>query len=361
MVQPISPDYGQQFLLPPALEEWVPKDHPARYLREFVDQLNLAQLGFAMPSGADGRPPYAPSLLLKIWLYGYFHRIRSTRKLEVACREHMSLLWLTGLIQPDHNSLWRFWNTNKKALREVFKQTVRSALETGAVGLALQALDGTKIQAACSGPKGWRKEYMEKMLAQLDAATQEIENTVAQENPALDPAPGYRLPETLQERQALREQIKTALAQIKEEGRKHYHPAEPEARRMKTGDVNRYGYNAQAVADAKEGIIVACQAGREENDVGQLAPMIEQARQNTSSSQPATQPAMQPTTVADTGYGSGADLHAAQEIKADVLAPPKSNDEENPYSAPHFVYDAKDNTVTCPQGRQLDREAAVPA
>ncbi|HEY3856338.1 MAG TPA: transposase, partial [Verrucomicrobiae bacterium] len=71
---------------------------------------------------------------MKIWLYGYFHRIRSTRKLEAACREYLSLLWLTGLIQPDHNSLWRFWRDNPKALREVFKQTVRLAVRTGRGG-----------------------------------------------------------------------------------------------------------------------------------------------------------------------------------------------------------------------------------
>jgi len=78
MAQPIAPDYGQQFLFPPALEDWVPDDHPARFLREFVDQLDLAQLKFALPATDQGRPPYAARLLLKIWLYGYFHRIRST-------------------------------------------------------------------------------------------------------------------------------------------------------------------------------------------------------------------------------------------------------------------------------------------
>ena len=96
------------------------------------------------------------------------HRIRSTRKLEAACSENLSLVWLTGLIAPDHNSLWRFWRDNKKALRTIFKQTVQVAVRTGAVGLALQALDGTKIQAGASTPAGWSKEYMEKLLAQLD-------------------------------------------------------------------------------------------------------------------------------------------------------------------------------------------------
>jgi transposase len=193
MAQPITPDYGQQFLFPPALEDWVADDDPARFLREFVDQLDLPALGFAMPVAVEGRPPYHPSLLLKIWLYGYYHRIRSTRKLEIACREHLSLLWLTGLIQPDHNSLWRFWRDNRKALRHIFKQTVQVAVRAGAVGLALQALDGTKIQAACSGPRGWSREYMEKLPGQLDAALEEIEVKVVEENADVE-SPGYRLP-----------------------------------------------------------------------------------------------------------------------------------------------------------------------
>src|SRR3954463_14812861 len=139
MAQPIAPDYGQQFLLPPALEDWVPKDHPVRFIREFVDQQDLAKLGFAMPISLEGRPAYAPGLLLKIWLYGYHHRIRSTRRLEVACRDQLPLLWVTGMIAPDHNSLWRFWRDNQRALRELFKQSVKVAVNAGLVGLALQA------------------------------------------------------------------------------------------------------------------------------------------------------------------------------------------------------------------------------
>jgi hypothetical protein len=145
------------------------------------------------------------------------------------------------------------------------------AVRTGAVGLALQALDGTKIQAAGSGPQGWSKEYMEKLLAQLDSALDEIELTIVEENANLD-QPAYRLPAGLAQRQALREEIKLGLAQLQADGRSHYHPVEPEARRMKVGDTNRYAYNAQAVADGQEGVIVACDANRQETDNGQLVP-----------------------------------------------------------------------------------------
>jgi len=351
MAQPIAPDYGQQFLFPPALEDWVSADHPARFLREFVDQLDLAALGFALPVAVEGRPPYHPSVLLKIWLYGYYHRIRSTRKLEVACREQLSLLWLTGLIQPDHNSLWRFWRDNKKALRTIFKQTVQVAARTGAIGLALQALDGTKIQAACSGPQGWSKEYMEKLLAQLDVALDEFELKVVEANAEVE-APGYRLPAGLAQRQALREEIQKGLAQLQADGRFHYHPVEPEARRMKVGDTNRYAYNAQAVADAQAGVIVACEATRQENDCGQLVPMIQQARENLGVA------AQDTVTLADTGYGAGADLQAAQENQMTVLVPPAEGTpaKDNPYATQHFHYEPAPQRVTCPQGRRLDHE-----
>lgn len=352
MAPAITPDYGQQFLFPPALEDWVPPDHPARFLREFVDQLDLSALGFAMPAAVEGRPPYHPSLLLKIWLYGYFHRIRSTRKLEAACRDHLPLLWLCGLLAPDHNSLWRFWRDHQKALRAIFKQTVQLAVQTGAVGLALQALDGTKIQAACSGPKGWSREYLEKLLCQLDAAMKDIELKIVEENPQTD-APGYRLPEGLAQRKALREEIQKGLAQLQADGRHHYHRAEPEARRMKVGDTNRYAYNAQAVADEKEKIIVACQATRQENDLGQIVPMLEQAKENLGAAKTA-----QTLTLADTGYGSGADLQAASDKGFEVLAPSPTGKpaKDHPYATQHFRIDPHAQTVTCPQGRPLDRE-----
>jgi len=353
MAQPIAPDYGQQFLLPPALEDWVPTDHPARFIREFVDQTNLSELGFVVPTGAEGRRPYAASLLLRIWLYGYFHRLRSTRKLEQACGELMPLIWLTGMIVPDHNSLWRFWRDNKKALRQLFKQTVQVAAHAGAVGLVLQAVDGTKIQSAASGYSGWSKEYMEKLLAQLDQVLDQTEEEITRQQAQQDNQPGYKLPDGLEERQALRQQIRQGLDQLKEDGRGHYHPGEPEARRMKVnGKSTRFAYNAQLVADEKEGVLVACEVTRQENDHGALVPMIQQAREHLA------KPAASTQTLADTGYGSGADLQAAHQAGLDVLVPPHEGpaSKDNPYASSHFEYDPKEQSVRCPQGRLLDHE-----
>ena len=355
MIEAMAPDYEQEFLLPPALEEWVPADHPARFLREFVDALDLGALGFAQPACVDGRPPYAPSLLLKIWLYGYVQRIRSTRKLEAACREHLSLLWLTGMIQPDHNSLWRFWRANQVALRAVCKQTVQVAVRSGCVGLALQALDGTKLAAAASNRTGWSQEHMEKLLAALEAALAGHELEVLRQNADEDATPGYRLPAGLKQRQNLREEIKRGLAQLQADGRHHYHPAEPEARRMKTNEGNRYGYNAQAVTDAKAGIITAAEVTRQETDTGQLAPMITQAQETLGVAATATE------TLADAGYGAGADLQQAAQRNQTVLVPPAEGApaRDNPYASQHFHYDTLTRSVTCPQQRTLDHEGGT--
>ena len=348
MAQPIAPDYGQQFLLPPALEDWVPKDHPVRYIREFVDQQDLGKLGFAMPISNEGRPAYAPSLLLKIWLYGYHHRLRSTRKLEAACRDQISLLWLTGTIAPDHNSLWRFWRDNKAALRRLFKQSVELALKAGLVGLALQAVDGTKIQAVASPESGWSKAQMEKLLAGLEAELNETEKQLEQQGPEGEGL-GYRLPQKLEHRQALRETVKAGLDQLEQDGRGFYHPKEPEARRMKCAGRQPFAYNAQAVVDQSHGIVVAAEVSVEESDAGQLMQMIQQAQHNTGA-------ASAVLSVADGGYGSGAQVAEAAAQQLEVLVNPLEGGKrkDNGYSARDFHYDAVAGTVSCPQKQQLD-------
>ena len=346
MSKPIAPNYGEQFLFPPALEDWVAADHPVRFLREFVDQLDLGSLGFVIPAASEGRPPYAPGLLLKIWLYGYMHRIRSTRKLEVACREHLSLVWLTGCLQPDHNSLWRFWRENKKALRAVFKRSAQLAAEAGLVGLVLQAVDGTKIAAAASGYSSWNKERLQKMLAQLDAELEQAEREIEKEGEPSAPS-GYRLPAELADKQALREKIRTGLEQMQQLKREHLNPGEPEARRVKCEGTNRFGYNAQAVVDAKAGIITAAQVANQENDAGLLVPMVEEAQQNCGPSQ---------ATVADSSYGTAADIAKAAAKQLNVLIRPHGQAvaERRPYHAHNFRYEPEGRRVICPEGQELE-------
>jgi transposase len=137
MRRAIRADYDQVYLLPPSLEDWIGPEHPARFLREFVDALDLRALGFAVHESPEVGEFFTSELLLKVWLYGYFKRLRSTRLLESGCRNEVGLIWLCGTRAPDHHTLWRFFAAHKKALQALFAQSVRVALRLDLVGLGL--------------------------------------------------------------------------------------------------------------------------------------------------------------------------------------------------------------------------------
>jgi len=346
----IRADYGERYLFPPSLEEWVGEDHPARFIREFVDALEMEELGFSVRRSREGRPNYAGDLLLKVWLYGYMSRIYSTRGLERACREHVSLLWLTGMHAPDHNTLWRFWRDNKAGLREVFKRAVSLALEWDMVGMVLHAVDGTKIAADVSKGGAWHREDLKKLLERLDGVVEDAESEVegAQERELGE----YRLPEKLQDAQRLREAIREALRELERVNRDHLHPRDGDARMMRCEGKVVFAYNAQAVVDAESGLVVAQEVVNEESDKGQLTGMLEEVEQVAGKTAERT--------VADAGYSSGEQLTRAEARGYEVVVNlgeavnPSGNDKE--FHASKFAYDAEKDCCVCPRGEELSFE-----
>ena len=152
----------QAWLLPPSLDELLPLDHPARFVAEFVDALDREdwkELGVAIEGDPLGAPAYHPRALLSVWLFGFVTGIRSSRKLEAACRDQIPYLWLTGWQHPDHNTLWRFYKEHRQAMRGLLKRTAPTALALDLVDLAVQAVDGTKVAASASSavtmPRDW--------------------------------------------------------------------------------------------------------------------------------------------------------------------------------------------------------------
>jgi transposase len=207
----LRPNYALRFLLPPSLDEWAPADHPVRFVRDFVDALDLSELGIPEPVADEGRPPYGPDLLLKVWLFGYMERIRSTRALEKACRQVMPFLWLTGNLHPDHNTLWRFFNTHRKALPKLFKKLVKMAAEEQLIGFVLHALDGTKMTAASSTDEALHRKGLDEKLKQLDAFIasymQEVSTRAEQ-----DKGQDYAMPSAMADEETRRMRIRALLA-----------------------------------------------------------------------------------------------------------------------------------------------------
>ena len=240
-------DREQMWLLPPSLDELVPLDHPARFVAEFVDALDRegwSELGVEIEGDPMGAPAYHPRALLSVWLYGFMTGVRSCRKLEAACRDQIPYLWLTGWQHPDHNTLWRFYKGHRQAMRKLFERTVRTAVTMKLVDLAVQAVDGTKVNANASVYRTHNAEELRQLLSRVEAAIRDLEA----QNEAGEDTVTAHLPRELANKEMLREQVRQAMADLEsKERQKRINLTDGDARLMKARGSVLLGYNAQAM------------------------------------------------------------------------------------------------------------------
>lgn len=348
MTREIKPDYSQTFLLPPALEDWVDEEHPARFVRDFVDSLDLKSLGFHGRRSPDGRPSYSDDLMLKIWIFGYFNDIRSSRKLEKACREMMGFLWLTGMNVPDHNTLWRFFHRYPKAIQNVFVETVALASEARLLNTSVHAVDGTKIRARCSDEGALSKHKLKAALTEEERRIAEYMEDVAR---AEEEEEGqYRLPEELIDAEARKKWIQERLKRLRSKGIGSEQPSEPDARKMRSRGAFHFGYNAQAVVDVDSGLVVASDVTNEQNDSHQLGHMARMAKENLGSSAD--------DLLGDAGYAIlsefGELFKEGVNVTVDLPRSLQAGPDDSEFHASHFNYDEENDLVICPRGNQLE-------
>lgn len=345
----IEANYNESYLFPPALEDWVGEDHPARFIRAVVEELDLDELGLGGGEDAgQGRPHYSAELLLKAWLYGYLNNLRSPRQLERACRDNVGLIWLLGRHEPDHNTLWRFWRRYRAGIRGVFRQVVRIASKAQVVGVVLHAVDGTKIQSRASTrrSKRWNRKELARQEQAIEAWVEQIEAEVESHEPVKGERSG-RLPKSLQEAEKLRHKIREAIQALDEQDREEVNLSEVEARKMLCEGGKRLAYNAQSVVDEKSGMIVAEGVSQDTTDHFQLLPMLEQTRENVGQTAA--------DTVADQGYRSDRNIGQAEAQGDSVLVELFERESEGAevYHGSRFQYDPRTHECRCPRGESL--------
>ncbi len=344
----------QLFLVPPAVDELIAADHPARFVGALVDALDdaaWAELGVAPAGDPLGAPAYAPAVLVGVWVYGFMGGIRSSRKLERACREQLPFLWLTGWQFPDHNTLWRFYQAHRQPMRQLLKRTVRTAVKLGLVALAVQAIDGTKIAGNAAKARTLDVADVRGLLERADAAIADLE---AQNQADADGGPPP-LPSALARTTRLRERVAAALAEAVAEGAPRVNLTDPHASLMKGRAGYVAGYNAQAVtlalAPSAAGttgfLIAAAEVTRDPDDHAQLLPMITAAHENVGEAAAVS--------LADAGYHSGENLEACAERGVGVLMPEATPVEHltDPFHKDAFEHDPATDTYRCPQGALL--------
>jgi transposase len=344
----------QAWLLPPTLGELIPNDHPARFVAEFVDALDHAawvELGIGLEGEPLGAPAYHPRGLLSVWLHGFMTGIRSSRKLEAACRDQVPFLWLTGWQHPDHNTLWRFYQAHRQAMRKLLKYTVATAVKLNLIDLAVQAIDGTKIGANAAGDRTYDAAGLHRLLERVEVAIAELEA----QNEAGEDSPPPRLPEGLLRAQALRQQVRDAMSHlVQHEGLSRVNLTDQDAQLMKGRSGIIIGYNAQAMVspltpEAAKGngmLITAAEVVNSASDSGQLVPILERAEELTGQ--------RVPVTLADGGYHTAANLEAGEHRgQLLVMGERYQGEVKSPYFKDQFAYDDRIDSYICPRGQRL--------
>jgi transposase len=353
----------QTALLPAAVEDYVGAHALVRVIDRYVDGLDMVRLGFkkSVPLG-EGRPPYAPDDLLKLYLYGYWNRVRTSRKLEAECQRNLEMMWLLGLLVFDHKTIAQFRRENAQAFKTVCAQFVQFLRDAQLVGgeAPVVAVDGSKFKASASKASLVSAEQAAKQRAR-------IEQRVAQYLAQMDEADGQEAAEgepdrahiaaALEQLRRRDERLRQAQAQLAAQpaATKDHTPrvglTDPDCVMLRaSGTTGIAGYNVQQAIDAKHQLIVAHEVTTERNDHASLEPMASQAQQALG--------AESMMALADTGYMNGAQANACEAKGITPVVPMQevSNTQApNLYPKSQFIYDPATNTYRCPAGALLER------
>ncbi|MFC0254619.1 transposase, partial [Massilia consociata] len=206
-------DRGQGTLLPEHLDDYVTEDNPVRAVDVFVDELDLASLGFARVVPAKtGRPAYHPAVLLKLYIYGYLNRIQSSRRLEREAQRNVELMWLTRRLTPDFKTIANFRKDNGKAIRNVCRQFVVLCQQLDLFSDAVVAIDGSKFKAVNSSDRNFTDAKLKRRMAEIEASISRYLaelDTADRQEPAAAQAKSVRLNDKIAA-------LKSQMAKLKE-------------------------------------------------------------------------------------------------------------------------------------------------
>lgn len=349
----------QTTLFPEVLDDVIPADHQVRVIDAFVDTLDLAELGFSKVEAEEtGRPPYLPGDLLKLYLYGYFNQIRSSRRLEREARRNVELFWLINRISPSFKTIADFRKDHAQPIVRVCRAFIEFCHEQSLFGAELLAIDGSKIAAWASRKKVITPEQLAKATAAIDRKIAEYLAAMdeADRQEPTSPSAHTDVAAALAALQARRAQLQGRAEDLKNRGLKQLVVTEPEAKLMHTPHGHAVAYNAQIAVDDKHHLIVAFDLTNEGNDQQQLHPMAVQAKEAVA--------AEQVTVVADVGYSSGEQGARCERDSITAIVPRAqtvNTEGEQYFSRDRFSYDATSDTWCCPAGEMLTYQMISPA
>ncbi|WP_008639301.1 IS1182 family transposase [Bizionia argentinensis] len=338
-------DRKQTCLFPVSLEDSIDQYNSVRAIDLFVNQLDLEDLGFRLDHTENGPPAYHPSALLKLYIYGYMNRIRSSRILEKECRRNIEVMWLLESLTPDHNTISNFRKNNPQAIKKVFFATVQIARNFGLIGATLIAGDSTKIRAQNSKKNNFNQKKINRHIEYID-------NKLEQYNKALEQSESedqkQEIKKDIDKHQGRRKQYKELEKQLKESGEPQISTSDPDSKHMIVrNNITEVAYCVQTTVDAKHNIPVDYLVTNE-NDSKAMGQMLQRAktilRTNTF------------TALYDKGYHTGSQFRIAANLNIQTLVaiPAYASKAPDPkYNSGNFKYNRDSDNYTCPENNIL--------
>src|SRR5271168_4932250 len=346
-------DRSQLLLLPEAVDDYVGSGNPVRFIDAFVDGLDLAVSGFGrIEPKVMGRPAYAPADLLKLYIYGYLNRVRSSRRLEAETHRNIEVIWLLRHLKPDFKTIADFRRDNRAAFRQVFREFVLLCRQLDLFGRELLAVDGTRIKAVNNKDRNFTRASLTQFIKAADAKLEEYLKRMDQGDAKESGAGGTRvknLAEKIAAVRGRRDRSKELLAELDRTGESQISLTDPDSRAMAGHTHVAVGYNVQIAVDAKHRLIVEQQVTNQVVDMGLLTQTAEPAK--------AILGVERIDVVADRGYFKIEDIEACDKAG---LTPHVPKPRRGPtirkglFHKDEFRYDPDRDVFTYPSGQTLE-------
>lgn len=345
-------DRQQTTLLPEMVDDYIAENNSVRFIDVFVDGLDIQKLGFKYSQPKiTGRMPYNPADLLKLYIYGYLNKLRSSRRLERATYQNIELIWLLHKLHPDFKTISDFRKDNSKSLKQVCREFTLLCKKLDLFGCELIAIDGSKFSASNSNRRNYTKNKLEKLIKKIDEQVddylKQMDHGDQAEASVLNIS-AEELNQKIEQLKKRKDRYEDLQSQIEQSSEPQVSLTDPDSRMMRTQQGKDVAYNVQIVTDSKHKLIVTHEVTNEINDLKQLHPMAVQAKEVLETEEL--------DVVADAGYFDRENLKECQDetINTYVPRPNRShNKSRGLYTNEDFVYDSQGDTYQCPDGQTL--------
>jgi transposase len=341
----------QKILFPDTIDDYIENNNPVRFLDAFVEHLDAKRLEFKYADAKQtGRPPYDPKDLLKLYIYGYLNRVRTSRRLEKETYRNVEVIWLMRGLKPDFKTIAEFRKNNKSVFKKIFREFNKLCRKMNLFGNELLAIDGSKFKASNNKNKNYTENLLKIKLNEIDEKIDkyfkdmdELDEEESENNLSIE-----ELQKKISNLDEKKEYFQKLNRKIKNMGERQISLTDPDSRSFPNKYKVDVGYNAQIAVDEKHHLIAEQDVTNNVNDTNELSKISINAKHELS--------VEKIKVVADAGFSNVKEIKACEGNGIEAYVPIKHtsiNIKRGLFSKDDFKYNAKKNCYICPAGEIL--------